>query len=443
MRIAFLAFAATTMTYALSTGPPVMRAGVPGEANGLTCTACHRGIDLNADPAGFVRVQAVPYRPGVRQTVRVTVFHPEAARWGFQLTARLVSDLTKKAGSFTANTEVQVRCSDNSTTSGCGELTEFAQHVQPSTQGGASGARSWTVEWMPPATDVGEVIFYVAGNAANASGNNQGDRIYTSNRIVPNADGCSSLSAKPTITGVVNGASFQPAVSANGLISVFGSGLYPAGQRRPLQAGDIFEDKFPTRLNCVAVEVGGELVPITFAQDNQINAQLPITAGAGQIPVRIVVNPGAGTREQKSDPMMISGNPAAPAFFTFNGTAVAAASATDGALIGPAAVNGRPARPGDIVALFLTGLGRTRPDYQAGEIATGPVPMLVNPSIRLGDANLAAADVLYVGLAPGAITGLYQANIRIPANTAAGDLPIRITAGDASSPAGTILTVAR
>jgi hypothetical protein len=69
---------------ALSTGPPPMRAGVPGEANGATCTACHLGTPLNSDTRGLLSIEARDYKPGVRQTIKVILEHPEAQRWGFQ-----------------------------------------------------------------------------------------------------------------------------------------------------------------------------------------------------------------------------------------------------------------------------------------------------------------------------------------------------------------------
>ena len=85
-----------------STGPPIKRTGAVVDG-GLTCTACHRTFaPANSDPRGSVRIDAGNYAPGVKQTIRVTVFHPEAQRWGFELTARMVNDETKAAGEFAA-----------------------------------------------------------------------------------------------------------------------------------------------------------------------------------------------------------------------------------------------------------------------------------------------------------------------------------------------------
>lgn len=453
MRLAFLTIVAASSAWSFSTGPPPMRSGVPTDTapGGINaCFACHRNAAGNqapsTDPRGYVRVSTSPYRPGVRQIVRVILNHPEGARWGFQLTARLASDSTKPAGSFTATGEVRVICSDNVSgvgnpgngkpAAGCGDLTEFATHNSTSTFANTSGPRVWDIEWTPPAQDAGEVIFYAAGNAANAGNTNAGDNVYLTTKIVGNSAGCSTLTARPTVRGVGNAASGSTDVAMNSLISIFGGGLYTATARN-LQAGDLQGEsrdlRFPTQLNCVAVDIGGERVPLTFASAGQINAQVP-TGAAGRVPLTVIVNPGAN--ELRSDPMMINVAPTAPAFFTIGSNAVAAVSTADGAVItGP-----RGARPGEIVAIFATGLGASNPVWQAGEIPGGLAPV-ANTTVRVGSNILPNSDVQYAGLAPGAISGLYQINVRIPMGTAAGVTPIRVSVGNAISPEGTTINV--
>ena len=66
-----------------SSGPPIPRAGVPGDAGGQNCSACHRDQGpANSDPAGSVKIEAASYKPGIPQIIKVTVFHPVAQRWG-------------------------------------------------------------------------------------------------------------------------------------------------------------------------------------------------------------------------------------------------------------------------------------------------------------------------------------------------------------------------
>src|ERR1017187_2052975 len=77
--------------------------GVPNEL--VTCTAswCHVGTTNNPANKGSVSV-AFPggqtYLPGVKQHLVVTIADPAQRAWGFQLTARLVTDTTTMAGTF-------------------------------------------------------------------------------------------------------------------------------------------------------------------------------------------------------------------------------------------------------------------------------------------------------------------------------------------------------
>src|SRR5258708_6582857 len=189
---------------AFSSGPPPMRTGVPVDG-GLTCTACHRTYaPVNSDVRGRVFITVAEYTPGQKQMIKVRVEHPEAIRWGFQLTARMESDQTKQAGTFTVvDGRIRVQCAPSGNAP-CNGGLEFASHVAASTQVGQRNFGEWMVEWTAPATDAGPVMFYVAGNAADNSGNPTGDRIYNNNyRILP------------------AGKSVRPVVSAGGVGDVF------------------------------------------------------------------------------------------------------------------------------------------------------------------------------------------------------------------------------
>ena len=57
--------------FGFSSGPPIPRAGVPGDAGGQNCSSCHRTFGgANADPAGSVRIEAATYKPGIPQIVK-------------------------------------------------------------------------------------------------------------------------------------------------------------------------------------------------------------------------------------------------------------------------------------------------------------------------------------------------------------------------------------
>jgi uncharacterized protein (TIGR03437 family) len=431
------------LLYALSGGPPLKRTGAAVDG-GLNCTACHvTYAPANSDARGRVVVQAKFYTPGLKQVIRVRVEHPEAQRWGFELTARLASDETKTAGTLSATSTVQVRCDDGSflgVQAPCttGQL-EFASHNSTSTAQSKPNFNTWDVEWTPPSTDVGEVVFYAAGNAANNNLNNQGDRIYTTSTRISSC----SLSERPRITGIVNGASFAAGGSQNAMVTVFGGGFVAASQARSAAISDFDDLDFPSELACLAVEIGGKRAPISFVNDKQINAQVPVSA-VGPVEVRVVANPGRPNEIRgNSENMTLTAT--SPAFFVFGTTKSIAALYPDStqAVADPSVVpGGRAAKPGEVVTLYGTGFGATSKNLDAGKVATEASEILDRLTVTIGNLILAGADVSYAGLSPGSISGLYQFNVKVPV-VPDGDTPVTIDIGGVKTQTGAFIPVKR
>src|SRR5271165_6350436 len=168
--------------FAHSYGPAPRVTGAPGDNPGA-CTQCHRGTALNGG-AGSVNIafQSGPvYIPGVRQRVTVTVADPAQQRWGFELSARLNSDLPNgQAGQLRpVDNFTQVICEDAGPEP-CLSGVSFIEHTSAGTRNGTKNGASFQFDWIPPSADAGPVTFYVAGNAANGDANLTGDHIYTS-----------------------------------------------------------------------------------------------------------------------------------------------------------------------------------------------------------------------------------------------------------------------
>jgi uncharacterized protein (TIGR03437 family) len=91
---------------------------------------------------------------------------------------------------------------------------------------------------------------------------------------------------------------------------------------------------------------------------------------------------------------------------------------------------------GEIIILYATGLGKTRPPAQTGEIAraAAPVDRLADFQVTLDDLPIPPEDLLYAGIAPG-FAGLYQINLRLP-RTLPRNPQIRIGFRDQRSPSG-------
>lgn len=430
-------FAATVLSartvMARSAAAPANSAGVPTDMNGRTCAACHRPEAANSDARGrlTVMMDRMTYRPGVRQSIRVRLEHPEARRWGFQLTARPTNDTTQMAGSFTPNENISVVC-DPSGSAPCGGAREFATHTTASSRMGTTGGVEWDVEWTPPANEVGEVTLFVAANAADGTAASTNDRIYATT-VKLAAEGACNLTQRPTLRNLANGASFVTTLAPNTLASVFGLDFEVAGRTRQAGTGDFVNGAFPQQLACVAVEIAGRRAPVTYVQTDQINFQVPTLTQTGPVPVMIILNPGR-PNELRSDQGMVTMAQYSPAWFTFGGRSIAATTADGRIVADPAVVaGGVAARRGDIVTLYGTGFGFTEPVYQAGEIPPGVARLRDPITITVGGTMLSASDISYAGLAPGLISGLYQFNIRIPMGVSPGLVPVVATMGGVST----------
>jgi uncharacterized protein (TIGR03437 family) len=94
---------------------------------------------------------------------------------------------------------------------------------------------------------------------------------------------------------------------------------------------------------------------------------------------------------------------------------------------------GQPASEGDVLQVYVTGLGKVSPELATGRAAPADGSVLhravATPQVTLGGVP---ATVLFAGLAPG-FAGLYQLDVVVPKGVAPGDdvpLAIAMPAGD-------------
>ena len=428
--------------WAYSTGPPVQRTGAAVDG-GLDCSVCHSNLGpANSDSRGSVTITAGNYTPGVQQVVTVSVAHPQQQRWGFELIARLASDETKQAGSFAVDSIVRVRCLSGDAP--CNGGVEFAEHSNaPRTAAGAGF--SFQVKWTPPASAVGDVHFYAAGNAANGDGNLTGDHIYTTSKsisaIAP-SNGC-ALTQTPSIAAVANGGSFLPVIGPGAMISLFGSHFEADPSKAfPVKSSDIVNNAFPRQLGCLAVEINGKRLPIAYASYGQINAQAPFDLPAGSAQVRVVLNPDT-PNALASSAFSATVLTESPGFFLFGPGAIAATVPNTATPIADATVipGSVAAKPGDVVTLWITGLGQTTPAVSEGVVTTAAAGANAVIAMTIGGIAIAPADILYAGVSPGSISGLYQVNVRLPAALPDGRAAILLQASGMSTPDGLSIPV--
>jgi uncharacterized protein (TIGR03437 family) len=406
-----LLFFAGERAGAYSGGPPTASTGAPNET---TCVVCHNEFTLNAG-GGAIAITGLPasYAPGQQVDVTVTVSFSARTRFGFQLTA--LDDSGKQAGAFTITDTARTQVVNDNVN---GSPRSYVEHGGGGTTVPAPGGQnSWTFRWTAPATSVGKVTFYAAGNAANSNFQTTGDYIYTTSAVVQ--------APLPAFT-TVSAAHFRSEpVAAEGFVTGFGQdfAVAPGVSATSLP--------LPTELAGVKVMVkdsaGAERAAgLFFVGPTQINYLMPAETANGTATVTVL----------KSNQTFSSGSVAvtavAPGVFTanFQGTGVAAAIVQR--------VRGDGSQSFEPVARFDAGTSRwvgipidlgPATDkvyvqfYGTGWKKVGTTPV----TAKVGGAD---AEVQYAG-PQGDFLGLDQANVLIPRGQAGkGEVEVVLTFGD-------------
>jgi len=158
----------------ISPGPPLGFTGAPGEG---TCTGCHYTFPLNSG-AGKVEITGLPasYTPGQIYAVTVTVTHPTARAWGFELTALDSNETSSTVGTLTVSNTTTTLKRDSSAS---GQQRTYLSHSEDGIAQGKPNSNSWSFTWTAPTSAVGDITFYAVGNAANNQVTPEDDYIYT------------------------------------------------------------------------------------------------------------------------------------------------------------------------------------------------------------------------------------------------------------------------
>lgn len=230
---------------------------------------------------------------------------------------------------------------------------------------------------------------------------------------------------------IVNAADNQSGTLApNTIATIYGQNL-AYGTQSLSQAevqGGLLPTVFPG--TGATVTIGGVLASLIYVSPTQINFLVPPNLIAGTVNLHVVVDAWAGP----SVPIQLAAT--SPALFQLDPQNAIATEAS-GTLITPAA----PAKPGDIVILYATGLGTTAPPVVYCQIPTTAARVVQSATftIQFDGVPVDPSAILYAGVAPG-FAGLYQINLVIPANVGANP-QIAIGFPDSMSPQGVTLPV--
>jgi uncharacterized protein (TIGR03437 family) len=239
-----------------------------------------------------------------------------------------------------------------------------------------------------------------------------------------------TISTAPTYTSasVVNSATnTADALAPNAIASIYGANLSFDTQA----ASGSFPLHFmlPVTLAGVRVFVAGLETSLYYVSPGQINFVIP-NLRVGDMSLYV-------TRQGMAGPhVTVTVHDAGPGLYQWSPQMIASTHA-DGSVI----TEEHPARPGEIVVLYGTGLGHTDPDVVSGEINlnSAQITQLSEFHVSVEGTVLDGANVYYAGVTPG-IPGLYQVNVKLPEHVAP-DPEIRIGIGDTFSPAGLKIAV--
>jgi hypothetical protein len=170
-------------------------AGKTGSTGEKTCIECHSSSPLNP-PGGSVKITCPTltgwsYVPGQTYSISVTVAKTGTKLFGLGFEA--LTSTNTNAGTLTAGTGTKTL---NSTSNSRMNIVHTSGNTGTDTH-------TFTFTWKAPATDIGKVTFFCAGNAADGKGSAAGDFIYTTSQVV----------TSPSTVGIAEQVSFSKQLS--------------------------------------------------------------------------------------------------------------------------------------------------------------------------------------------------------------------------------------
>jgi uncharacterized protein (TIGR03437 family) len=231
-----------------------------------------------------------------------------------------------------------------------------------------------------------------------------------------------------TQSTILNRATMLPGpLAPNTMATIIGTHL--AAATRQVRAIDMRGGFLPTTLvdTGTVVFIGSVRAPIFAASPDRIDFLVPSELVPGPVRLTVAVFGLSGR------PVTLHIATGSPGLFALDGQTVAATDAP-GRVINAA----NPARAGEWVSFYGTGLGDCNPLSITGEPVRHATPIAQTLQVWLGSTRVFPA---YAGLAPG-FAGLYQVNVLLPADLS-GDLEVRFELNGYISPRGVTLPIRR
>jgi large repetitive protein len=205
------------------------------------------------------------------------------------------------------------------------------------------------------------------------------------------------------------------ALSPGTIVEVYGSGLASA-------TSSTGAPPLPITFNGTSMLVGGLSAPLFFLSTGQLDLEIPSELAPNQEYMTVISANGA-----LSLPLQIDAVPLQPGVAAYADGHVIAQHANF-TLVNAA----HPAKPGEVIIIYLLGMGPTNPKVASGQPAPSTEPLArvtVQPTATVDSQN---AKVAFAGLTPG-YSGLYQIDFTVPSSANSGDLNLVVTQNGVAS----------
>jgi uncharacterized protein (TIGR03437 family) len=219
-----------------------------------------------------------------------------------------------------------------------------------------------------------------------------------------------------TAAGIVNGAGGQAGVVPGGIVSIYGRGIAPS-LSGSITAGNVL-GPLPLKLAEVEVLFGSTAAPIYNVSNidgmESVTVQAPFELGApGTVNVTVKVSGGSTV---VTNVPTIAIQPGLFETVNASGVRYAVAIGDDGRYIGP----GQGARPGEIIRVFVTGLGQTTPTTGTNRAGVPGQAVLANMVMGFNNEGVRLVSAEYmVG-----VVGVYIVAFEVPSTATTGTKPV-------------------
>jgi uncharacterized protein (TIGR03437 family) len=220
--------------------------------------------------------------------------------------------------------------------------------------------------------------------------------------------GCTAFADDPaspkyTAASIVNSASnTTDSYAPNTFLTIYGQNL--ANMTKAMAQDDILAGTLPTSLGDVTVLLNHVFANIYYVSSLQVNLLVPSSLPPGPITLQLVNRSFAGP------PISITLKDSAPGLFQLDAVNVVCTHGN-----GPVVTPASPARRGEVVVIYATGLGVTSPPAVANKLPTtiAQIVNLPNFQVLLNGSPVDPKAIQYAGVTPG-FAGLFQINLRLP-----------------------------